>query len=71
MGSSRTVARLLSNLGIGAFLADPVSGLLFQRRAFRASGARTPRVHAAPEEGQTAEVSLEDFTVRHLDSARC
>jgi hypothetical protein len=29
MGSSRPVARLLSNLGIGALLADPVSGLLF------------------------------------------
>ena len=69
MGSSRPAARSLRNLGIAALLAESINGLFFRNAVnFGLLALECPGVHSAFEEGQTAEVSLEDFTVRNRDT---
>ena len=69
MGSSRPAARSLRNLGIAALLAESINGLFFRNAVnFGLLALECPGIHAAFEEGQTAEVSLEDFTVRNRDT---
>jgi 3-isopropylmalate/(R)-2-methylmalate dehydratase small subunit len=69
MGSSRPAARSLRNLGIGALLAESINGLFFRNAVnFGLLALECPGIHAAFQEGQTAEVSLEDFTVRNRDT---
>ncbi|MSO76635.1 MAG: 3-isopropylmalate dehydratase [Alphaproteobacteria bacterium] len=64
MGSSRPAARSLRNVGVGAVLADSINGLFFRNAVnFGLIALEVPGVRAAFEEGQTAEVSLEDMTV--------
>ena len=68
MGSSRPAARSLRNLGIAALLAESINGLFFRNAVnFGLLALECPGVHEAFEEGQTAEVSLDDFTVRNPD----
>ena len=68
MGSSRPAARSLLNLGIAALLAESINGLFFRNAVnFGLLALECPGVHEAFEEGQTAEVSLDDFTVRNPD----
>jgi len=69
MGSSRPAARSLRNLGIGALLARSINGLFFRNAVnFGLLALECPGVHTLFEEGQTAEVSLDDFTVRNRDT---
>ena len=67
-GSSRPAARSLRNLGISALLAESINGLFFRNAVnFGLLALECPGVHEAFEEGQTAELSLDDFTVRNPD----
>jgi len=69
MGSSRPASRSLRNLGIAALIAESINGLFFRNAVnFGLLALECPGVHAAFHEGQTAEVSLEDFTVRNRDT---
>ena len=69
LGSSRPAARSLRNLGIGALLAESINGLFFRNAVnFGLLALECPGVHAAFQEGQTAELSLDDFTVRNRDT---
>ena len=69
MGSSRPAARSLRNLGIAALLAESINGLFFRNAVnFGLLALECPGVHATFQEGQTAEVSLADFTVRNRDT---
>ena len=69
MGSSRPAARSLRNLGLGAMLADSINGLFFRNAVnFGFLALRCPGVHAAFEEGHTAEISLDAWTVRNRET---
>jgi 3-isopropylmalate/(R)-2-methylmalate dehydratase small subunit len=68
MGSSRPAARSLRNLGIAALLAESINGLFFRNAVnFGLLALECPGIHRAFEEGQTAELSLEDLTLRNRD----
>jgi 3-isopropylmalate/(R)-2-methylmalate dehydratase small subunit len=68
-GSSRPAARSLRNIRLGALLAESINGLFFRNAvSFGFLVLECPGVHAAFEEGQTAEVSLADWTVRNRDT---
>lgn len=63
MGSSRPAARSLRNCGVGFLLAETINGLFFRNavnHGFRAF--ECPGVAQAFEEGDTAELSIEDWT---------
>jgi 3-isopropylmalate/(R)-2-methylmalate dehydratase small subunit len=68
-GSSRPAARSLRNLALGALIAESINGLFFRNAvsfgflAFECRG-----IHAAFEEGQTAEISIADWSVRNRDT---
>jgi 3-isopropylmalate/(R)-2-methylmalate dehydratase small subunit len=65
-GSSRPAARSLSNLGIGCVVADSINGLFFRGCVSHGLLAlECPGVAAAFTEGDIAEVSFEDFTIRN------
>jgi 3-isopropylmalate/(R)-2-methylmalate dehydratase small subunit len=69
MGSSRPAARSLRHLGIAALVAESINGLFFRNAVnFGLVALECPGVHAAFAEGQTAEISLDDFTVRNRDT---
>lgn len=69
MGSSRPAARSLRNLGVAALVADSINGLFFRNAVnFGLLALECPGVHAAFAEGQTAEVSVEAFTVRNRET---
>ena len=69
MGSSRPAARSLRNLGIAALIAESINGLFFRNAVnYGLLALECPGIDAAFEEGQTAEVSLEDFTVRNRET---
>ena len=71
MGSSRPAARSLRNAGVGAVLADTLNGLFFRNAVnFGLVALEVPGVRAAFEEGQTAEISMEDFTVRNRETGK-
>jgi 3-isopropylmalate/(R)-2-methylmalate dehydratase small subunit len=66
MGSSRPAARSIRNVGIACLIADSINGLFFRNCVnFGMLAIECPGASAAFEEGQTAEVSLADFTVRN------
>ena len=68
-GSSRPAARSLRNLGLGCLVAESINGLFFRNAvSFGFLALECPGVHAAFEEGQTAEISLDDWTLRNRDS---
>ena len=65
-GSSRPAARSLRNVGIGCLIADSINGLFFRNCVyFGLLAVECPGVSAAFAEGQVAEVSLDNFTVRN------
>ncbi|HEX3884200.1 MAG TPA: hypothetical protein VHW66_16205 [Stellaceae bacterium] len=69
MGSSRPAARSLKNCGIRALIADSINGLFFRNAVnFGLLAIECPGVRAAFSEGQTAEITLEDFTVRNRET---
>ena len=69
MGSSRPAARSLRNLGIAALIAESINGLFFRNAVnFGLLALECPGVDAAFLEGQTAEITLDDFTVRNRET---
>src|SRR5258706_9448127 len=65
-GSSRPAARSLRNIGIACLIADSINSLFFRNAVnFGLLALECEGVSAAFEEGQTAEVSLADFTVKN------
>jgi 3-isopropylmalate/(R)-2-methylmalate dehydratase small subunit len=65
-GSSRPAARSLRNIGLGCLVAESINGLFFRNAvSFGFLALECPGVHTAFEEGQTAEISLADWTVRN------
>jgi 3-isopropylmalate/(R)-2-methylmalate dehydratase small subunit len=70
-GSSRPAARSLRNLGLGALVAPSINGLFFRNAVnFGFLAIECPGVDRAFEEGQTAEISLDEWTVRNRDTGR-
>ena len=68
-GSSRPAARSLRNLGLGALLAESINGLFFRNAvSFGFLALECPDIHAAFEEGQTAEIAIDTWTVRNRDT---
>ena len=71
MGSSRPAARSLRNVGIACLIADSINGLFFRNCVnFGLLTVECPGVSAEFAEGQTAEVSLADFTVRNTATGK-
>jgi 3-isopropylmalate/(R)-2-methylmalate dehydratase small subunit len=71
MGSSRPAARSVRNCGIACLIADSINGLFFRNSVnFGLLAIECPGVSAAFEEGQTAEVSIADFTVKNRDTGK-
>lgn len=69
MGSSRPAARSLRNLGLGFLLAESINGLFFRNAVnFGFLALECPGVHAAFEEGQTAELDMEHWSARNRDT---
>jgi 3-isopropylmalate/(R)-2-methylmalate dehydratase small subunit len=65
-GSSRPAARSLRNLGLGCLLAESINGLFFRNAvSFGFPALECPGVSTAFAEGQAAEISLADWTVRN------
>src|ERR1700686_4320168 len=68
-GSSRPAARSLRNLGLGALLAESINGLFFRNAvSFGFLALECRGIHTAFEEGQTAEISIADATVRNRNT---
>jgi 3-isopropylmalate/(R)-2-methylmalate dehydratase small subunit len=66
VGSNRPAARSLRTLGVGCLIAESINGLFFRNCVnFGMLALECPGVHAAFEEGQIAEVSFADFTVKN------
>jgi 3-isopropylmalate/(R)-2-methylmalate dehydratase small subunit len=66
VGSSRPAALSLRNLQIGCLIAESINGLFFRNCVnFGLLALECPGVSSMFEEGQTAIVSTEDFTVRN------
>jgi 3-isopropylmalate/(R)-2-methylmalate dehydratase small subunit len=71
MGSSRPAPRSLSDVGIACLLADSLNGLFFRNSVnYGFLALECPGVHNAFEEGQIAEVSVVDWTVRNRESGQ-
>jgi len=71
MGSSRPAARSVRNCGIACLIADSINGLFFRNSVnFGLLALECPGVSAAFEEGQTAEVSIADFTVTNRTTGK-
>jgi 3-isopropylmalate/(R)-2-methylmalate dehydratase small subunit len=63
MGSSRPAARSLRNCGVGFLLAETINGLFFRNSVNHGFKAfECPGVTQAFDEGDTAELSIEDWT---------
>jgi 3-isopropylmalate/(R)-2-methylmalate dehydratase small subunit len=68
-GSSRPAARSLRNLGLGCLVAESINGLFFRNAvSFGFLALECRGVHAAFEEDQIAEISLDDWTLRNRDT---
>ena len=69
MGSSRPAARSLRNLKLGCLVAESINGLFFRNSVnFGFPAIECPGIEAAFTEGDVAEVSFEDYTVRNQRS---
>jgi 3-isopropylmalate/(R)-2-methylmalate dehydratase small subunit len=68
-GSSRPAARSLRNLGLGALIAESINGLFFRNAvSFGFLALECPGISTAFEEGQTAEIAIDTWTVRNRDT---
>jgi 3-isopropylmalate/(R)-2-methylmalate dehydratase small subunit len=71
MGSSRPAARSLRNCGIGFLLAETINGLFFRNSVNHGFKAfECPGVTQAFEEGDSAELSIEDWTATNRRTGR-
>src|SRR4029077_16515221 len=69
-GASRPAARSLRNLGLGALVAESINGLFFRNAvSFGFLALECAGISVAFEEGQTAEISIDDWSVRNRDTA--
>jgi 3-isopropylmalate/(R)-2-methylmalate dehydratase small subunit len=69
MGSSRPAARSLRNCGLGFLLAETINGLFFRNAVnYGLLACECPGVAAAFEEGDTAELDIETWSVRNTRS---
>jgi 3-isopropylmalate/(R)-2-methylmalate dehydratase small subunit len=69
MGSSRAAARSLRNLRLACAIAESINGLFLRNAvAFGFLALECPGIRGLVAEGQVAEVSLEDWSVRSRDS---
>ena len=67
MGSSRPAARSLKNLGLACLVAPYINGLFFRNCVnFAFPAVECPGVDEAFEEGDIAEVDVEQATVRNV-----
>ena len=68
-GSSRPAARSLRNLGLGALIAESINGLFFRNAvSFGFLALECLDISSAFEEGHTAEIAIEIWTVRNRDT---
>jgi 3-isopropylmalate/(R)-2-methylmalate dehydratase small subunit len=68
-GSSRPAARSLRNLGLGALIAESINGLFFRNAvSFGFLALECQGINAAFEEGQTAEIAIDTWTIRNRDT---
>src|SRR3954453_20055856 len=68
-GSSRPAARSLRNIGLAGLLAESINGLFFRNAvSFGFLALECAGIHAAFEEGHTAEISIADWTVGNRDT---
>ena len=68
-GSSRPAARSLRNLGLGALVAESINGLFFRNAvSFGFLALECRGIFATFEEGQIAEISIADWTLRNRDT---
>lgn len=66
MGSSRPAARSLRNLKLACLVAESINGLFFRNTVnFGFPALECRGIEAAFEEGDVAEVSFDDYTVRN------
>src|SRR3990170_7145024 len=71
VGSGRPAARSLRNIGVACVLAESITRLFLRNCVnFGLLALECPGVSAAFEEGQTAEVSIEEFTVCNRATAK-
>ena len=68
-GSSRPAARSLRNLGLGTLIAESINGLFFCNAvSFGFLALECPGISTAFEEGQTAEIAIDTWTIRNRDT---
>jgi 3-isopropylmalate/(R)-2-methylmalate dehydratase small subunit len=66
MGSSRPAARSLRNCGVGFLLAETINGLFFRNAVnYGLLACECPGVAAAFEEGDAAELDIDQWSVRN------
>ena len=66
MGSSRPAARSLRNLKLACLVAESINGLFFRNTVnFGFPALECRGIEAAFDEGDIAEVSFDDYTVRN------
>ncbi|HET8995875.1 MAG TPA: 3-isopropylmalate dehydratase [Acetobacteraceae bacterium] len=71
MGSSRPAARSLRNCGVGFLLAETINGLFFRNAVnFGFRAFECPGVSQEFEEGDTAELSIEDWSATNRRTGR-
>jgi 3-isopropylmalate/(R)-2-methylmalate dehydratase small subunit len=71
MGSSRPAARSIRNCGVGFLLAETINGLFFRNAVnYGLLACECPGVSDAFEEGDTAELDLDAWTVRNPCNGR-
>jgi 3-isopropylmalate/(R)-2-methylmalate dehydratase small subunit len=71
MGSSRPAPMVLNALSLGCVLADSINALFFRNCvSFGLLALECPGVSRMFEEGQSARVSFDDFTVHNVASGR-
>ena len=71
MGSSRPAARSLRLCGVGFLLAETINGLFFRNAVnYGLLACECPGVAAAFEEGDTAELDVDEWRVRNLRSGQ-
>jgi 3-isopropylmalate/(R)-2-methylmalate dehydratase small subunit len=69
IGSSRPAPLSLRSVGIACLIAESITDVFFRNAVnFGLLALACPGIYAAFEEGQTAEISADDFTVRNRDT---
>ena len=69
VGSSRPAALSLRNLKVGCLIAESINSLFFRNCVnFGLLALECPGVHDAFEEGQTAEIMVDDFRIRNRET---